>query len=380
MTDWRILRPSAYVQLRTPALPKRGGIVNVWMLFWHQSLVYLYKDKRPAEHPLFDDEGLISLAFMVLENERVIEGFLTWFRAGHAASSVPSYKYALYPFKRWLEGRRDRGQPHLIRELAFEEMVEYLKHIHTLTLKPNTRAIYICAMKALYAYLAKRGISPFDPTLIPSTPIDVSKSSRIAATEEEVFAILSTFSSCFPEALRNKAAIAMLWDSGLRLGELLSLNIDSINLESMSGTVKTYKRRDHTRTFRWDYSTNELLKEWLHFRDAYLRRDGVEQNALFISLATNSVCGRLDRHVLQKALREACRKLDLPRQVTPHTLRHGCLSELLRDGMNIRQVQETAGHAKVTTTQIYTHVEDSELEQAYRKIQFKRRHRETARA
>jgi len=310
---------------------------------------------------------------MITENEKLVAEFLTWFRAGHSTASAPTYKYSLYPLKHWLEERRERREPYLISELIFDDILAYVKNIQTIALKDNTRAIYICALKAFYRYLHRVGKCKFDPELIPAVSIDTSKSSRNAATEEEVISILGTFDEFFPEDLRNKTAISLLWDSGLRLGELLSLNIDSVNTVTMSGRVKTYKRKDHVRTFRWDYTTNELIKSWLYVREMIMRRDGERGDALFISLATNGSCARMHRHILQKQMREACARLSFTRVISPHSLRHGCLTNLLHDGLNIRQVQEIAGHAKVTTTQIYTHIDDKDLERAYREVQKVRR-------
>lgn len=310
---------------------------------------------------------------MIADNEVVLNNFLTWFRAGHSPASVSSYKYALYPFRKWLDEQSSlEGSPHLITTLTFERLLAYLEHLHQADLKPNTRAIYITALKGLYKWLNLQERSPINPDLIPTVPIDPSASSRNAATQEEVEAILGTFDEYFPEDLRTKAAISLLWDSGMRLGELLSLDIESIDTQAMRGRVKTYKRKNHSRTIRWWHGTNEVLKRWLVIRDAILRREGVKENAVFISLSSNSTLGRLDRHVIQKAMREACDELSITRQISPHTLRHGNLTLLLRGGMNIRQVQEHAGHAKVTTTQIYTHVDEGEIDRHYRRIQEER--------
>lgn len=310
---------------------------------------------------------------MIADNESIFENFHTWFRAGHSPASASSYKYALYPFRKWLENRNhEHAKPCLIISLTFECLLEYIENLQQAPLKPNTRAIYVTALKGLYKWLKMQGKSPFDPDLIPTIPIDQGASSRNAATEEEVQAILGTFDEYFPDDLRNKAAISLLWDSGIRLGELLSLDIDSIDTVAMQGRVKTYKRKNHYRTIRWWHHTNELLKRWLVIRDTVLERMGYQQNALFITLSPNSYYERLGRHVIQGAMRESCKRVGITRQITPHTLRHGNLTILLRDGMNIREVQVHAGHAKVTTTQIYTHVEDSEVDSKYRRIQEQR--------
>jgi integrase/recombinase XerD len=260
----------------------------------------------------------------------------------------------------------------VITSLTFEQMLRYLEHLHSMELRANTKAIYVTALKSLYRWLDLQKKAPFDPQLIPSISIDPSVSSRNASTREEVEAILGTFDEYFPEELRNKACISLLWDSGMRLSEMLSLNVGDIDTETMHGRVKTYKRKNHIRTIRWWYSTNELLKQWCLVRSAVLEREGSSQNALFITLAPNCDYIRLGRHVPQGAIRNARKKVGITRQITPHALRHGNLTDMLKAGMNIREVQEHAGHAKVTTTQIYTHVEEGEIDRAYRRIQSER--------
>lgn len=299
---------------------------------------------------------------MIADNEQTIAMYLSWFSASRSRASTSSYKYALYPFRKWLEYKELR-----IVDVSFDDIVHYAEHLRSGNLKDNTRAIYHTALKSLYRWLYDQGKVSWNPELIPTVQIEYDMGNRVAATPEEISAILGTFDENFPDELRTKAAIALLADSGLRLGELLSLDESSIDVTLMKGRVKTYKRRGHWREFYWEEPTNELLKQWLYVRNIILQRDSIEQTALFISLATNSICGRLDRHVIQKAMRDACKKLGITRRISPHPLRHGYITERMKRGMNLRALQKSAGHAKITTTQLYMHLDEDEVEKEYRR-------------
>lgn len=296
----------------------------------------------------------------MFENEQVVNRFLAWFGISSSPASVSSYRWALRRFTNYLRKKA-------FTECELEDVISYIELLREEGIKEGTIAIYITALRSLWKYLEDKADLRFPSHKIPIVKSDNVKSHEFA-TPEEVMAILGTFSDLFPYDCRNKAMISLMWDTGVRLAELLSLDIDDIDLINKRGNVKTYKRKGHRREIYWEEMTNELLKKWLLLREEYLIRNGQQTNALFLSLATNSGASRCHRQALQKALREACKRIGLKRHITPHSLRHGYCTMRARLNMNVHYLQKLMGHAKLTSTQIYVHTNEKDVENEYRKI------------
>lgn len=292
----------------------------------------------------------------MLENRRLVNRFLESFAADHSPASVSSYRFGIYPFLDWLEERS-------IASITSDDMTDYVNFLKGKKLKKGTIAIYMTALRAFWAWGEKRAKFSCARDDIPKLRADDVVSHRPAAPDE-VHAILGTFSNSFPEDIRNKCAIMLAWTTGLRLCELLSLNVEDLDINDKRGSTKTFKRKNHRRNIYWDDETNDALKRWLEMREAVLARAGIHTEALFISLGTSNLGDRIGRHVFQIVLRDRSKQLGFKKPVTMHTLRHGFAT--LLQGINVHHLQDLLGHAKLSTTQIYVHVKEHEVEASYR--------------
>lgn len=316
--------------------------------YWGGSLVVLSLAARDNRLPF------------MFENEQLVKRYLLWFAVSHSPASVSSYRYALRRFIKYLGNRA-------IETILIEDVCLYIQALRDEGIKEGTVSIYITALRSFASYLEDKELLLFKAKAIPVVSADNVVSHEFA-TPEEVMAILGVWSDLFPLDCRNKAMISLTWDTGVRLSELLSLNVEDIDLINKRGRVKTYKRKNEMRDIYWETDTNDILKKWLLFRDEVLIRDGAHTNALFLSLATNTKALRCHRHAVQKALIDARKKAGVKRHITPHSLRHGYCTLRAKLNMNVNHLQRLMGHAKLTSTQVYVHLTNNELENEYRKI------------
>lgn len=213
----------------------------------------------------------------------------------------------------------------------------------------TTIARKIAAIKSFFHFLFTRGVIVADPTETLDTP-RIDKVLPRSLSLNEVSGLLDQpRQSSSPDDLRDNAMLRLLYASGLRVSELVSLNLADIELSS--GYVRCVGRSGRERIIPLDSTTVGAVLEYVDSgRNALIRRK--EEVALFV----NHRGDRLTRQGFWLILKEHARRAGLPDDVTPQTLRHSFAIRLLDDNTDLRAVQELLGHANIATTQIYTQV------------------------
>ncbi len=295
-----------------------------------------------------------------MENHKIIKDFLMWLRAGHSPATVDSYRYALNSFQKWLAGEKRQ-----IMGLSPADIGAYQYHLETQGLKGSTRFSYITALRALWRWLHDQGLAPWSWKLIPLP--DPSDKSRMPALEvEDFYRIMSAFDEKFPVDLRDKTIISLFFATGLRLSELVSLDVASINMNERYLTVRTFKRRNHWRDLFWDDETHRLLELWLDIRRRALgRNDGVGSAALFISLHSQAFGKRLNKSAIQKRFRSVRESLGIDKRITAHSCRHGFGTRFGKKSGDVFALKELMGHANINHTHHYVHLQREDLRRAY---------------
>lgn len=296
----------------------------------------------------------------------VFDQFLKWLGGSRSKETVKSYRFALYGLDKYLD---QRGL--YIEKCTLDDLSSYIQDMENRALKPSTRGIYATALRSLWKWLFVQGRVPFSESLIPA-PQQTDKV-PMPFLEPHVFEKLMTgFDETFPKELRNKTIVSLLYNGGQRIGELLNMNVDDIDLKNMKGLSKTFKRKNHKREIYWDEKTNELLRKWIRVREAILKKEGmVGMEALFISMNTARPTERMKKCSVQKMFREVRTKLGIEQRISPHSCRHGFGYKGTRNEVNIRYLQVMMGHAKITTTQQYMGWKQAEVEEEYRKMMAK---------
>ncbi|MDR7417133.1 MAG: site-specific tyrosine recombinase XerD [Armatimonadota bacterium] len=294
------------------------------------------------------DEGLDGLLGPV-------DAFLDHLRleVGCSPHTCAAYRTDLVDFARFV---RARGVTDL-RAVSRAEVTLYLFSLRHRRMSPATVARRLSALRTLYRFLVQEGEANTDPTEDVRGPRRRRPLPKVLS-REEVARLLTQPSARSPEGLRDRAILELLYASGLRVAELVGLEVGDVDLEAELVRVTGKGRRP--RVVPVGSYAVRALEAYLNLgRPALLR--GRQTRALFVNRA-----GRpLSRQGVWGMLRRYARLAGIASPVSPHVLRHSFATHLLEGGADLRAVQELLGHASIATTQIYTHVTREHLRQAF---------------
>ena len=229
------------------------------------------------------------------------------------------------------------------------------------TLKKRTQNYYLIALRSFLKYLMRRKIETLSPDRIelaktPERSIDL-------ISIDELERLLKAPSGNDLKTLRDRAILELLFSTGLRVSELTSLNRD---LDLSKDEFSVRGKGDKVRVVFLSKEAKENVR-------AYLKKRSDMDEALFVNLGGTGESTRLTPRSIQRIVQKYAIKAGIMgKHVSPHTLRHSYATDLLRNGADIRSVQAMLGHSSVTTTQIYTHVTDTQLREIHKKFHGKK--------
>jgi integrase/recombinase XerC len=213
----------------------------------------------------------------------------------------------------------------------------------------------LSAIRGLYRYLIREGLSESNPALGVTAPR--SQTSLPKVLDVEQMEALLNFEPVTPLDKRDRAILELLYSSGLRLSELASLSLSDLDWSQSS--VHVLGKGSKERLVPVGRKAREALKVWLEARSELSPKEGEE--ALFIGQGGR----RLGARAIQLRVEQWCRHAQIDRAVHPHMFRHSFATHLLESSGDLRAVQELLGHADITTTQVYTHHDLRYLTQVY---------------
>lgn len=289
--------------------------------------------------------------------DRAIKDFLNFLAVekGLAKNTIVSYRSDLLFFKLFCQNKNH--QP--LGDGGRTAVLAYLLQLKREGKSPATVSRRLAAIKSLYRFLINDGRLEIDPTENMESPKKSLKLPRVLTTDE-VDRLLAQPRTSTPAGLRDKAMMELLYATGIRVTELISLDRGSINLGE--GYIRCLGKGSKERIV-------PLGQVAVHFTEAYLLRARARligkgsSPALFL----NHKGGRLTRQGFWKIIKKYTAKSNINKDITPHTLRHSFATHLLENGADLRSVQELLGHADISTTQIYTHLTGTRIKDVYRK-------------
>ncbi|MEI8143318.1 MAG: site-specific tyrosine recombinase/integron integrase [Candidatus Berkelbacteria bacterium] len=255
-------------------------------------------------------------------------------------------------------------------DLTQEVIREYRLHVNRLKdqkgemLKKSTQNYHMLAVRAYLRYLAYRGIVTVSPEKVTVAKADEREISFLEG--DEINQILA-MPAADEAGLRDKALLDLLFSTGLRVSELVSLNVEDLNFER--DEIAVLGKGKKFRVVFLSESAKKALADFLATRG--YEPEGFSKLAevpLFIS----SQHSRLSVRSVERLVHKYAKKAGITKKVTPHTLRHSFATDLLINGADIRSVQSMLGHSSITTTQVYTHVTDQHLRDVHRKFHDKK--------
>ncbi|HEY7874164.1 MAG TPA: tyrosine recombinase, partial [Actinomycetota bacterium] len=227
-------------------------------------------------------------------------------------------------------------------------------------LRPSTVARMLVSLRSLYKYLAREGRIERDPTVKVGSPKRPRSLPKAIAVDE----VERLIASPSPEGLgrRDRAILETLYGAGLRISELVDLDVDDVDLDERSVLVRSGKGRKSRRVPVGRAAAGALGEYLTSTRPGLVARSrSGAGGALFL----NARGTRLSRQGCWKILKGHAATAGLAERVSPHTLRHSFATHMLEGGADIRVVQELLGHASLATTQVYTLVGEGRLREVY---------------
>lgn len=275
-----------------------------------------------------------------------IQGFLEYISVerGYSENTLAAYRNDLNQFATFLE-RREIGW----RQVDQNTILDYIMFMKgEQEYASSTVARKVAAIKSFFHYLADRGVVEDDPTATLDSP-KVRKRLPKAISQEDMERLLQAPAQVqTPKALRDRALLEVLYATGLRVTELVSLNVEDVNLAS--STVRVVHPKDRReRLVPIHRRAIQPLQDYLERGRVQLLRNP-EERALFL----NHRGQRLTRQGLWLIVKHYVREVGIHEEVTPHTLRHTFAAHLIDKKADLEYVQALLGHANIATTQVYT--------------------------
>ena len=247
-----------------------------------------------------------------------------------------------------------------LRDLDAQQIRRFVARLHATGLSGRTLALTLSAWRGLYQWLARhRGFAanPVQGVRAPKSPRHLPKVLSVEQAQQLLDGAPAQ-ALATPEGARDRAMFELLYSSGLRLAELIALDAEDGRLDLRQAEVTVTGKGSKTRTVPVGARAREALRAWLKAR-ALLAAP--QERALFVGARGR----RIAAGTVQARLRAWAKRQGLGASVHPHMLRHSFASHVLQSSQDLRAVQEMLGHASISTTQVYTHLDFQALAKVY---------------
>jgi integrase/recombinase XerD len=280
-----------------------------------------------------------------------IQNFLDFLdnEKGYADNTIAAYRNDLTQFLRYLE-QKDH-QYSSWAEVDKDTIINYVLNLKEREYTSSTVARKVAAIKSFFHYLMAEKVIADDPTATLDSP-KVKKRLPKAISREDIERLLAaTAEGKSAKSQRDHALLEMLYASGMRVTELVSLDVSDVNLASGTVRVRGKKASSKERIIPVGDRALDALQIYLNKGRIQLVRDP-EERALFL----NHRGQRLTRQGLWLIIKHYVDEVGISEDVTPHTLRHSFAAHKLSQGKSLQDIQKLLGHANISTTQVYQHV------------------------
>ena len=272
-----------------------------------------------------------------------------------SVNTIAAYRDDLESFvgflcNEYLTMARDQIDLRRVDHLAIRS---YLAHLARKKLSRASIARHLSALRSFFKYLMREGDVDANPARAVATPRREKHLPSVLQTSE-IASLFEVPDLSSPLGIRDRAWLELLYASGLRISELVGIDIDDIELRAR--LVKVRGKGSKERIVPFGTKAEEAIRAYLEVRSA-------DEDALFVNYRGQRITVRSVRRLFSRYVREA----SLRAGISPHTLRHSFATHLLNAGADLRAIQELLGHASLSTTQKYTHLADWQLIEVYKK-------------
>ncbi len=288
--------------------------------------------------------------------QRYIEKFLRYLEIekNYSPHTLLNYQADLEDFGDFLETEKGKGSNAIefsMDKVDYLSLRRYLARLKERNLKSRSIARKLSCLRSFFKFLCRDGYLKNNPTLSLTT-FKLDKPLPSFLTEEEVIRLLNTPQGKDERSLRDQAILEVFYSTGMRISELVNLDIDDIDF--ISGVVKVKGKGKKERLLPIGEYAIKAIR-------AYLDNRKKQSSVLFLNKNNSRMSTRGVRNIVYKYIRLA----SLRSGISTHSLRHSFATHLLNRGADLRSVQELLGHANLSTTQIYTHLTAEKLKTVY---------------
>lgn len=288
----------------------------------------------------------------VTDIQRVVsayEGYLNLER-GLSANTLESYLADTWKLLRYLDDSRVK-----LRDVTLDTLQGFLAGLTDVGISARSQARIVSGIKSFTKFLCIEGYIENDPTQLLELPRLGRKLPEVLSVEE-IDAMTSLIDMTAREGQRNRSIIETLYGCGLRVSELVNLEIDKIYFNESYIMIRGKGNKE--RVVPMALSTAMEIRNYMEQRSQMKAQPG-EENILFL----NNRGHRLTRVMIFYIVKELARLAGIQKEISPHTLRHSFASHLLEGGANLRAIQQMLGHESIITTEIYIHIDRTRLRQ-----------------
>lgn len=289
-----------------------------------------------------------------------IQAFLDFLVAerSYSQNTVAAYRNDLNQFYQYLSALDASILPRGWGNVTRDHVLSYMLEMKEREYAVSTIARKVAAVKSFFHFLKSQGVIQHSPAEDLESP-KVQKHLPSAITPEEVERLLAAPQGSSPASLRDRAMLEVLYATGLRVSELVSLNVGDVDLES--GTLRCVGKGNKERVLPLYERALAFVTDYVQQGRPKLLANDTQEQALFL----NRRGKRLTRQGLWLIIKRYVQEAGITSHVTPHTLRHSFATHMLRGGAGLREVQEMLGHASISTTQIYTQISNERMRAVY---------------
>ena len=288
-------------------------------------------------------------------SEELIDNFIDdlWLERGLSKNTLSAYRQDISSFNKWLKNKN-------LLEVTKIELLDYLAYRLKEGYSSRSTARSLSSLRALYGQLSNKYNLKENPTAKIDSP-KLGHSLPKVISEEEVERLIKTPDTKQSIGLRDRAMLELIYACGLRVSELISLDLLNINLRQ--GVIRVIGKGDKERLVPMGEESLFWISEYIDKARGNLMVKDERESALFLSKRGSS----MTRQTFWYRIKEYALKSGIKKNLSPHTLRHAFATHLLNHGADLRVVQLLLGHSDISTTQIYTHVASERMKELHAK-------------
>lgn len=286
----------------------------------------------------------------IIDIDRLLKSFQGYLQLerGLADNSRESYMFDITKFIDFLSREMIR-----LRDVTPEILHNFVADLHDLGISPRSQARIISGLKAFFKFLTAEGYIEENPSLLLQSP-QTGRHLPEVLTVEEIDSMIECIDLSTPEGRRNRAIIETMYGCGLRVSELVDLEINKLFFDD--GYIVVKGKGNKERIVPVSPVSVDLIRDYLPERNM-LDIEAGEENIVFLNRRGH----RLTRQMIFTIVKRLASLAGIKKTISPHTLRHSFATHLLEGGANLRAIQQMLGHESIATTEIYLHLDSTRL-------------------